>query len=298
MNPIFPGLHGALLERGPLADLPDAVWKRTSALNTWGTNAIEGNILGYAEVEALLLQEQVTRGAPVRDVVETLQHDRVFRGLPRRVEEPLSPALARRLHEEVFRHVKPHAGHWRLVRVAIAGTRHRPPRPEEVPVLMDAWEREVHQRDLRGEPVLGLAAWMHWRFEAIHPFLDGNGRVGRLLLNHHLLRHSWPPVHVLPPDRDAYLRASEAGHAGDLGPLESLLEAAAARSILDLLDQVGTGEDELRPLAALAERGPYDAKYLALRASQGALPALKRGKAWLTSRRALRLYAEHLGRKG
>lgn len=295
--PILDGLRRALLDRGPLAALPEGVWKRTSALNTWGTNAIEGNTLARDEVERLLLEEHVAKGAPVRDVLETVQHDRAFRGLARRLEAPVSARAARELHEEVFRQVKPHAGQWRLVRVGIAGTRFVPPRPEEVPLLLDGWEREYHQRDLRGADALDLAAWMHWRFEAIHPFQDGNGRVGRLLLNLHLLKTSWPPAHVLPADRDAYMAALEAGHRGDLAPLRALLVQALGRSLLDLLDQVGTKQDELAPLAALARRGPYDAKYLALRASQGALPALKEGKAWRTSPRAVALYVEHQGRK-
>jgi Fic family protein len=297
MRPILDALREALLARAPLAALPESVWKRASALNTWGTNAIEGNTLGRADVERLLLEEQVVAAAPVRDVLETVQHDRAFRKLVRRLEQPVSASLARDLHEDVFRHVKPHAGQWRLVRVGIAGTRFAPPRPEEVPVLMGAWERDHHDRDLRGADALALAAWSHWRFETIHPFQDGNGRVGRLLLNLHLLQRNWPPLHILPPDRDTYRAALERGHEGDLAPLQGLIEAGLGRSLLDLLDQVGTAQDELRSLAELHRDSPYDAKYLALRASQGALPALKEGKAWRTSLRALRLYEEHLGRK-
>lgn len=298
MQPILEDLRRALLDRGPLAALPEGVWKRTSALNTWGTNAIEGNTLARAEVEALLLQEQVAKGAPVRDVLETLQHDRAFRALAKRLDVPLSADLARRYHEEVFRGVQGHAGQWRLVRVAIAGTKYRPPRPEEVPLLLKGWEQEHHQRDLRDATALDLAAWSHWRFECIHPFQDGNGRVGRLLLNHFLVQKNWPPAHILPADREAYLKALDHGHEGDLAPLRALLEQALTRSVLDLLDQVGTRQDELQPLADLAGQGPYDAKYLGLRASQGVLPALKDGKAWRTSRRALGLYVAHHGRKG
>lgn len=295
--PILDGLRGALLDRTSLAVLPEGVWKRTSALNTWGTNAIEGNTLLREEVERLLLEERVAKGAPVRDVIETVQHDRAFRSLPRRLDEPLSAELARGLHAEVFRNVAGHAGHFRLVRVGIAGTRFRPPRPEEVPLLLKEWEQEHHLRAARGQESLAFAAWSHWAFEAIHPFTDGNGRVGRLLLNLSLLQKNWPPAHVLPPDRDAYLAALERGHAGDLGPMRAFLAQALGRTLLDLLDQVGTAQDELRPLASLAEGSPYDAKYLALRASQGALPALKDGRAWRSSARALSLYVRHAGRK-
>lgn len=291
---ILSALRHALLARGPLEHLPEPVWKRASAFNTWGTNAIEGNTLARPDVERLLLEEHVAAGSPLRDVLETTQHDHAFRRLPRRLAEPLTARMALDLHEEVFHRVKPHAGTWRLVRVGIAGTAFVPPRPEEVPIHVDAWEREYHQRDLRGEDALDLAAWMHQRFESIHPFLDGNGRVGRLLLNFHLLKHNWPPLHLTPDDKDRYVAAIESGHSEDLAPLRRLFAEAIARSALDLLDQVGSVEDELRPLSELARESGHSAKYLALRASQGALPALKSGRAWRTSRRAIRLYAEHV----
>src|SRR2546428_548972 len=125
---------------------------------------------------------------------------------------------------------------------------------------------------------------------------DGTGRVGRLLLNLHFLKHSWPPVHVLPADRLRYLRCLDRAHAEGLTDLVSFLREAMARSLLDLLDQVGTREDELKPLKVLATRGSYSAKYLSLRAGQGVLPALKIGGDWRTSPRAHRLYSELVGR--
>lgn len=296
-DPILVALRSALLARGPIAALPNAVWKRASAFNTWGTNAIEGNTLAREDVERLLLEERTAAGAPFRDVLETVQHDRAFLGLRQRLDEPISSRLALRLHDEVFRNVKPHAGALRLVRVGIVGSKVAFPRAEEVPLLLEAWEREHHQRDFAEEDKIALAAWSHWRFEAIHPFLDGNGRVGRLLLNLFLLQKSWPPVHVTPAERDEYLAALDAAGRGDFAPLRAFVAHGLARSLLDLLDQVGTKDDALAPLADLARDGPYDAKYLALRASQGALPALKDGRVWRTSARAVRLYAEHVGRR-
>lgn len=93
---------------------------------------------------------------------------------------------------------------------------------------------------------------MHFSFESIHPFGDGNGRVGRLLLNLPFLRHGGPPIHVLPPDRDRHLGSLVEAHDGDLSNLEELIRVLMGRSLLDLLDQVGTGDDELRPLRALS----------------------------------------------
>lgn len=293
---ILERLRQRLLTRSPLDALPESVWTRTGALNTWGTNAIEGNTLTLEDVETLLLDRRSVGDRPLADVLETLQHQTAFRGLLDRRVSPIKLQTALELHETVFHGIHPDAGRWRTVNVRIRGSRHTPPRMEKVVPLLSEWEAEYGKRDLRADPVLPLGAWMHHRFEAIHPLRDGNGRVGRLLLNLHLLKHNWPPVHVLPPDRDRYLDSLERGHSGDLSKLEELLRVAAGRSILDLLDQVGTKRDELKSFKAFKRERPYSAKYLALRAGQGQLPAIKIAGEWRTSATAIAAYREVLGR--
>ena len=293
---ILLALRDALLTRAPLEDLPAGVWKRTGALNTWGTNAIEGNTLTREEVERLLLEERSIPNKPLPDVLETVQHEQAFEGLLARRAEPIRRSTALELHEAVFRGVKPDAGQWRRVNVRITGMKHVPPRMDRVVGLMTDWQEEYAARDTRGDDVFDLGAWMHYAFEAVHPFSDGNGRVGRLLLNLHFLKHNWPPVHIVPADRDRYLKALDAGHSGDLKDLRRLLVGAAGRSLLDLLDQVGTADDELRPLRKVAPKTPHSAKYLGLRAAQEALPAVKVSGDWCTSLRAVRLYQQRVGR--
>ena len=216
---ILQSLRNRLLTRAPLDTIPESVWKRTGVLNTWGTNAIEGNTLTRDEVERLLLEQRSVADRPVSDVLETIQHEAAFRGLLRRRAAPIRLATALELHEAVFKGIKIDAGQWRRVNVRITGVRVAPPRMEKLLSLLDAWEREYGRRDLGAEDVFDLGAWMHFQFEAIHPFPDGNGRAGRLLLNLHFLKHDWPPVHVLPPDRSTYLRCLDAGHSDDLAPL-------------------------------------------------------------------------------
>jgi Fic family protein len=171
-----------------------------------------------------------------------------------------------------------------------------PPRMEKVVREMETLLKDYDARDTEGAEVFDLGAWLHHGFESIHPFSDGNGRVGRLLLNLHFLKHNWPPVHVLPPDRDAYLSAMDKGHESDLTDLVSLFKVLMGRSLLDLLDQVGTADDELKTLKNLASKSPYSAHYLSLRSGQGILPAIKIAGDWQTSLRALRLYREFTGR--
>lgn len=293
---ILANLRQELLTRASLDALPEGLWKRTGALNTWGTNAIEGNTLSRTDVEKILLEEKSVGNRPLPDVLETIQHAAAFANLLARRKVPIRLATALELHAEVFRGIKADAGQWRRVNVRIARMKRAPPRMEKVGPMMSSWEDDYGRRDMRGEDVFALGAWMHFSFESIHPFSDGNGRVGRLLLNLHFLRHGWPPIHIVPPDRDRYLRSLVEAHDGDLSNLEELTRVLIGRSLLDLLDQVGTREDELKPLRALAKQSPYSAKYLSLRATQEELPALKASGDWHSSERALRIYRDLVGR--
>jgi Fic family protein len=293
---ILGSLRQVLLERARLDKLPDDVWKRSAALNTWGTNAIEGSTITRGEAERILLEGKSVPGRPMRDVLETVSHERAFRGLIGRLGGEVTLETALELHLEVFRGILHDAGQWRRVNVRIRGAGFTPPRMEKVVGEMDAWRGDYRQRDVEGEDVFELAARMHYGFESVHPFSDGNGRVGRLLLNLHFLRRNWPPVHILPADRVEYLTALNSADGGDLAPLAALFRRLMGARLVDLLDQVGTGKDELKPLKKLAPATSHSEKYLALRCGQGVLPAVKAGKAWHTSVRAIGLYREHVGR--
>ncbi len=292
-------LRSVLLERTNLHNLPESIWKRMGALNTWGTNAIEGSTVTREEAEKLIVHGKSIRGKPVTEVLETVQHERVFRSLPDMTGRDISLEMILEMHERIFYGILPDAGQWRRVNVRIRGATVTPPRMEKVVREMESWTKEYRQRDIEGEETFVLASRMHYDFERIHPFSDGNGRIGRLLLNLHFLKRNWPPVHILPEHRNAYLDGlNRADAEGNLSYLESLLTMLMGASLLDILDEVGTAEDELITIKEAAENSPYSAKYLALRCKQGMIPAVRQGgKKWLTSRRALDLYGKHSGRR-
>jgi Fic family protein len=293
---ILNDLRSKLLERASLETLPESIWKRTAALNTWGTNAIEGSTIDYDDTRMIILDRITPDGKPVADVTETLQHDRAFRNLVNRRGRDFSLVTVQELHEEVFRMVKQDAGQWRRSNVRIRGANFTPPRMEKVLAQLENLLRAYNERDIAGENVFILGAWMHFEFERIHPFSDGNGRIGRLLLNLHFIKRNWPPVHVLPMHRDDYLAGLNSAADGDMEPLTDLLKTLMGSSLLDLLDQVGTAKDELMSLKRASKASPYSTNYLALRCKQGQMPALKEKGEWRTSKRALKLYQENVGR--
>src|SRR2546428_64246 len=84
LETILTQLRHELLTRAPLDALPPGVWRRTGALNTWGTNAIEGNTLTRKDVERILLEGRSVSYRPLPDVLETIQHEQAFDSLLRR----------------------------------------------------------------------------------------------------------------------------------------------------------------------------------------------------------------------
>src|SRR6266568_2846369 len=133
LETILTQLRHELLTRAPLDALPPGVWRRTGALNTWGTNAIEGNTLTRKDVERILLEGRSVSNRSLPDVLETIQHERAFESLLRRRTDPIRLSSVLDLHDTVFRGIKPDAGQWRRVNVRIAGVRHVPPRSTDAP---------------------------------------------------------------------------------------------------------------------------------------------------------------------
>lgn len=292
---ILNALRSALLERTSVRSIPEKMWQDLSVINTHGTNAIEGNTLTLEEVRTVLT-EGIGVARSVRELRETIQHDEAFIGLLSRLDRNIDMVMVLELHEQVFRGIVPDAGQWRRVNVRISGAKHGPPRMEKVPNLMAELLDDYNRRDVAGEEVFELGSVLHCRFEAIHPFSDGNGRVGRLMLNHHFMRRNWPPVSLTLSDRKEYYQALAEGDENENTRMNALLRSVMSRSLLTILDSVGTKDDELVPLRELERCSGVSAKYLSLRAGQKELPAIMKKGEYLSSRRACSLYKEFVGR--
>ncbi|MBI5288056.1 MAG: Fic family protein [Chloroflexi bacterium] len=166
----------------------------------------------------------------------------------------------------------------------------RPPEWPEVPALMSDWVEQA--RGLRGAkaPFPEALAAVHAEFERIHPFLDGNGRAGRLITNLLLVRMGYAPAIIRKRERTRYLTALRRADAGDVAPLAELL----ARSVLDTLMRfivpAVAGPARLVPLAALAD-GKVTVRALRAAAERGRLRAQRdaRGQ-WLSTRNWVRAY--------
>jgi fido (protein-threonine AMPylation protein) len=168
-----------------------------------------------------------------------------------------------------------------------------PPPWPLVPVRVQDWVDEVNSAGLRGGsgvPVSEVLARLHDSFEKVHPFIDGNGRTGRLLLNLILVRLGYPPIIVLKQQRPAYLAAMQKADNGDYGPLGEILARAMYDNLNRFIVPSLAGPARLVPLTALANK---EVTLAALRqaAQRGRLDAVQGADGiWRSSRKAVDAY--------
>ena len=286
-----------MLDRGTMRDFPEKTIQESYILNTWGTNAIEGNSLTLEEVTRVIESGMTVPNRPVMDLMETVQHRAALAEVVTGRIREVNMNSALNLHNMIFHGILVDAGQWRTVNVRITGSKYSPPRVERLISLLQEWENHYKTMEMNREDIFSQAAEMHFGFESIHPFSDGNGRVGRLLLNIHFVHHNWPLIHILPQDRNVYLNALEYAHRIGLDRLRQFLEINMASSLIFMLDMVGSEEDRLLTLneAKKATGTEYSTKYLALRINQGELPGIKLKNTWRTSPAAINLYTETKG---
>ena len=200
--------------------------------NTFDSNAIEGSTLTLRET-ALILLEGVTIGEkPLKEHLEAIGHRDAFEYALSLASEntPLTEGVIKEIHTLVLMHDARNKGVYRSVPVAIVGAVHTPPQPYLVPVRM--YELIKSYEGMRDGHIIEAAAEFHLRFEGIHPFIDGNGRAGRLILNLELLKAGLLPVNIKYSDRRRYYDCFGEYFAG--GSPKALIELIADYELNEL----------------------------------------------------------------
>ena len=173
---------------------------------TYNSNAIEGNTLTLRETD-LVLRGLTIDKKPLKDHFDVVGHKEAFDYVSGLVKdkEPLSERAIKQIHFLVLGRDIQHRGIYRSVPVCISGAKTQTAEPilisEKVQELLE-WYRSDADDDF-----LTKIALFHLRFESIHPFIDGNGRTGRLLVNLELMKLGYPPIDIKFTDRKAYYNA-------------------------------------------------------------------------------------------
>ena len=188
----------------------------------YNSNAIEGNTLTLRETEMVLRGLTIDQ-KPLKDHMEAIGHKEAFDYVCDLVKQKtqLNQHTIKNIHYLVLADKRQDRGVYRKIPVMIMGAKHVPPQPYSIEPKIEQlllWYNEENS-----ENFITKLARFHVEFEGIHPFIDGNGRTGRLLVNLELMKLGYPPIDIKYIDRMAYYAAFDSYHTkGDLGPMINL----------------------------------------------------------------------------
>lgn len=177
---------------------------------TYNSNAIEGNTLTLKET-AMALEGMTIDQKPLKDHLEAVGHRDAFLYVQDIATQdiPLSENVIKNIHSLVLINRPEDKGNYRRIPVRILGAYTEPLQPYMVQPAMEGLLIE-NQKRAETMNIIERIARFHLEFEGIHPFIDGNGRTGRLVLNLDLIRNGYPPINVKFTDRKRYYEAFDA----------------------------------------------------------------------------------------
>jgi len=266
----------------------DSIWYEEAHHST----AIEGNTLVLKQVEQLLAEGRAVGNKELKEYMEVRGYATAARWVYGQALEPgawgtgdlLTLTEVRQVHRSALGpvwEVSPHPG--ATPREAPGSFREHDIQPfpggmtpspwNDVPAEIRSWLDDLAGIPAAPRPMEALAV-AHHEFEQVHPFLDGNGRTGRLLLNLMLVRLGYAPAVIYKRDRDKYLRGLRAADAGDPGPLGEMLARAVLDNLYRFVVPAVAGPNRLVPLAALV-RDSLSEGALRVAAHRGRLRAQK-----------------------
>lgn len=210
---------------------------------TYSSNALEGNSLTETETKIVLEDGITIGGKPLKDHFEAVGHGEAFDLLYQLAKrQGVTEAEILKLHRLFYARIdQGNAGSYRRKNVIVTGAQVNFPRPPELKEKMRQFVAEMEEKRASVHPV-EYAALLHLGLVNIHPFLDGNGRTARLLMNLALLQRGFPITIIPPVIRTDYLEAVRKGNAGDVAPFINLVSCMvweSQREYLRLLSSLG-----------------------------------------------------------
>lgn len=304
----------------PSPEEAEFVWRDIWHLEAHHSTALEGNTLVIREVEILLEQGRAVGAKPLKEYMEvkgygdaaTWVYAQAHRDGGWDADDLVTLTEVRQIHDTLMTpawQVAPHPdatareapGQFREHDIRPFDGGMTPPSWAIVPARMRDWLDSANETGRHlgsaGTPLPEALAQLHNDFEKVHPFIDGNGRVGRLVLNLILVRLGYPPIVVLKKQRSAYLSAMQRADDGEYGLLGELL----ARAMLDNLNRFilpnVAGPARLVPLAALVD-DRFSLAALRQAAQRGRLEAFQGADGvWRSTGKAVDEYARNKGKR-
>jgi len=255
---------------------------------TYNSNAIEGNSLTLNETKLVLEHGITIKGKSLREHLEAINHKEAIVFVEDMLKGHLTEDLIRNLNDIVLSKIDDRKGRYRDINVRILGAVKSPPQAEKVPKLMKELIEYAQANPDRLNSV-EFAAMLHYKLVVIHPFVDGNGRIARLLMNLLLMKHGYPITIVLKVDRKKYYDCLKKADLGDVKPFVDFIGYCVNRSLDIYLSTFRKGMKYIS-LAEAAKGTPSSQDYLSLLARKGKIDAIKLGRNWMTTRKAVQEY--------
>ena len=264
--------------------------------STYNSNAIEGNTLTKSETR-LVLEEGVTIGGKsMREHFEAINHKEAIDFIESVVKDKkkISVEIICRINDLILNNLEEdEKGIYRLRKVHIEGASFIPPMPSLIPKLMDdfmGWLEENKEK----MNIADYAALAHEKFVFIHPFIDGNGRCARLLVNLLLMQKGYPPIVILKAERKKYINTIDDAHQQKYTAFVNFIARNIERSLSLWIDALKIpskdGKEEYISLADASKLCRYSQEYLSLLARKGKLETIRLGRNWVTTKKALEEY--------
>ncbi|MFC1774747.1 Fic family protein [Nanoarchaeota archaeon] len=190
--------------------------KRFIANFVFESNALEGNSLTLKNFSEIIFENKIINSADLREVYDAKNSYEVFSKLFSGRKD-IDEQLILNLHKKIMKNIDTRIGYKKLPNILL-GRRIELAKPENVPKQMKLLLSWYKKNSEKLYP-LELAFKFHHKFEQIHPFSDGNGRVGRMLLNYILIKHGYYPIIIRKSQRIKYLKALEAADNKQYIPL-------------------------------------------------------------------------------
>jgi hypothetical protein len=292
----------------PSPEEAEGIWTHIWYQEAHNSTALEGNTLVLKEVEALLGEGRAVGEKKLKDYLEVKGYADAAQWVYGQATKPawtsgelLTITEVRQVHERAMTavwEVAPHPdagvdeapGKWRKHDIQPFTGGMTPPGYTDVTALMTDWIADVKKIATDAAPIAEAIAKSHAAFERIHPFLDGNGRTGRLLTNLILVRLGYPPAVIQKRERDRYLDALRKADHGDPGPLGELIARAIVENLTRFILPAVAGPAKLLPLESLATK---ELNVMALRMAihRGRLRAIQgEDRMWRSSKKWIEEY--------
>jgi len=208
---------------------------------THNSTAIEGNTLSLMETKLLIEDKLSIGGKHLREIYEVINHNKAFAYVNQQITEglPLDEKAIKDIHFILMDNIMI-GGIYRDVGVYISGAQHTPPAPVELYGQIKNFFADL--TDKKTISPLELAAWTHAEFVKIHPFIDGNGRTSRLIMNYQLMAGGYLPISIPKESRLQYFECLEAYAINvDLSPFIELIAGLEEKRVDFYIDAIEAG---------------------------------------------------------